>query len=76
MARDTRQLVEAAMTETASFMELGAKLQTAGVKYAFTTEAPMPPAYIIVIAGRTWFVVNEKYADDGSFTVNGLGLTQ
>ena len=72
----TAGTVQDAMTAASSFMGVGAKLKDAGVSYKFSTEAPMPPAYIVKIGGDTWFIVNEKYADDGSFTVNGMGLTQ
>lgn len=72
----TREAVQAAMTSASSFMDAGAQLKAAGIAYRFSTEAPMPPAYLITIDGGTWFIVNEKHADDGSFTVNGLGLTR
>jgi hypothetical protein len=73
---DTRQKIQVAMGQADSFMALGAVLKTSGINYRFSTEPPMPPAYLVSINGDIWFIVNEKYADDGSFTVNGLGLTQ
>jgi hypothetical protein len=71
-----RDLIKEAMAEADNFMDVGRKLRARGVKYQFSTEPPMPPAYLVTIDGGTWFVVNEKHADDGSFTVNGLGLTR
>ncbi len=39
-------------------------------------DPPMPSAYTVLIAGARWFIVNERYADDGSFAVNSIALTQ
>jgi hypothetical protein len=72
----TAEAVRAAMAAAANFMAVGAQLKAAGVKYRFSTEPPMPPAYIVTIGGSTWFIVNEKYADEGSYAVNGIGLTR
>jgi hypothetical protein len=68
--------IKAAMADAENWMKVGVQLKAAGIKYDFSTQAPMPPAYIIKVGGDTWFIVNEKYADDGSYTVNGMGLTQ
>ena len=76
-ARARREDVQAAMTAAANFMDVGARLRAAGIGCVFSiADPPMPPAYTVLIAGARWFIVNERYADDGSFAVNGIALTQ
>jgi hypothetical protein len=72
----TRAAVEQAMKSAANFMDVGRTLTEARIAYSFSTEMPMPPLFRVTIAGATWFIVNSKHADDGSFTVNGIALTQ
>lgn len=71
-----RANIQRAMTDSPAFMQIGDRLKRAGIKYTFSTEAPMPPTYLVMIGRERWFIVNEKHADDGSFIVNGMGLTQ
>jgi hypothetical protein len=52
--------IEAAVKNASSFMNIGAELKKAGIKYDFSTE--MIPMYIIKVSGNTIAIVNKKYA--------------
>jgi DNA-directed RNA polymerase subunit K/omega len=52
--------IEAAVKNASSFMNIGAELKKAGIKYDFSTE--MIAMYSIKVPGNTIAIVNKKYA--------------
>jgi hypothetical protein len=64
--------VEAAVKNATSFMNVGAELKKAGIKYDFSTS--MIPMYRIKVSGNTIAIVNKKYASDAEREVNGIAI--
>jgi hypothetical protein len=64
--------VETAVKNATSFMNVGAELKKAGIKYDFSTS--MMPMYRIKITGNTIAIVNKKYAADAERTVNDIAI--
>jgi DNA-directed RNA polymerase subunit K/omega len=56
----TLDKIEAAVKNASSFMNIGAELKKAGIKYDFSTE--MIAMYSIKVPGNTIAIVNKKYA--------------
>jgi Arc/MetJ-type ribon-helix-helix transcriptional regulator len=64
--------VEAAVKNATSFMNVGAELKKAGIKYDFSTS--MIPMYRIKVSGNTIAIVNKKYAAGAEREVNGIAI--
>ena len=64
--------VEAAVKNATSFMNVGAELKKAGIKYDFSTS--MIPMYRIKVSGSTIAILNKKYASDAEREVNGIAI--
>ena len=64
--------VEAAVKNATSFMNVGAELKKAGIKYDFSTS--MIPMYRIKVSGNTIAIVNKKYAAGAEREVNDIAI--
>jgi len=64
--------VEAAVKNATSFMNVGAELKKAGIKYDLSTS--MIPMYRIKVSGNTIAIVNKKYAAGAEREVNGIAI--
>jgi len=64
--------IEAAVKDATSFMNVGAELKKAGIKYDFTTS--MIPMYMIKVSGNTIAVVNKKYAAGAEREVKDIAI--
>jgi len=73
-ARDPLAVLKAAVEAASSFMGIGAELKKAGLKYHFSTEAPMPPLYRVTISGKSYLLVNKKYADKPDLVVGDVAI--
>ena len=62
--------IEAAVKNASSFMNVGAELKKAGIKYDFSTS--MIPMYTVKVSGNTIAIVNKKYVDDAEREVNNI----
>lgn len=64
--------IEAAVKNASSFMNVGAELKKAGIKYEFSTS--MIPMYTVKVSGNTIAIVNKKYVDDAEREVNNIAI--
>ena len=64
--------IEAAVKNASSFMNVGAELKKAGIKYDFSTS--MIPMYTVKVSGNTIAIVNKKYVDDAEREVNNIAI--
>jgi len=66
-------VTEAAVKNASSFMNVGAELKKAGIKYDFSTS--MIPMYSVKVPGNTIAIVNKKYVDgDAEREVNNIAI--
>jgi len=64
--------IEAAVKNATSFMNVGAELKKAGIKYDFTTS--MIPMYMIKVSGNTIAICNKKYAAGAEREVKDMAI--
>jgi hypothetical protein len=64
--------IEAAVKNATSFMNVGAELKKAGIKYDFSTS--MIPMYRIKVSGSIIAILNKKYASGAEREVNGIAI--
>lgn len=64
--------IEAAVKNASSFMNVGAELKKAGIKYDFSTS--MIPMYTVKVSGNRIAIVNKKYVDDAEREVNNIAI--
>ena len=64
--------IEAAVKNASSFMNVGAELKKAGIKYDFSTS--MIPMYTVKVSGNTIAIVNKKYAAGAEREVNNIAI--
>ena len=64
--------IEAVVKNASSFMNVGAELKKAGIKYDFSTS--MIPMYTVKVSGNTIAIVNKKYVDDAEREVNNIAI--
>jgi len=64
--------IEAAVKNASSFMNVGAELKKAGIKYDFSTS--MIAMYTVKVPGNTIAIVNKKYVDDAEREVNNIAI--
>jgi len=68
----TLDKIEAAVKNASSFMNIGAELKKAGIKYDFSTE--MIAMYSIKVPGNTIAIVNKKYVADAEREVGNYAI--
>ena len=68
----TLDKIEAAVKNASSFMNIGAELKKAGIKYDFSTE--MIAMYSIKVPGNTIAIVNKKYVDGAEREVGNYAI--
>jgi hypothetical protein len=64
--------IEAAVKNALSFMNVGAELRKAGIKYDFSTS--MIPMYMIKVSGTLIAIVNKKHANGPERVVNDIAI--
>ena len=64
--------IEAAVKNASSFMNVGAELKKAGIKYDFSTS--MIPMYTVKVSGNKIAIVNKKYAAGAEREVNNIAI--
>ena len=64
--------IEAAVKNASSFMNVGAELKKAGIKYDFSTS--MIPMYTVKVSGNTIAIVNKKYVAGAEREVNNIAI--
>lgn len=64
--------IESAVKNASSFMNVGAELKKAGIKYDFTTS--MIPMYMIKVSGNTIAICNKKYAAGAEREVKDIAI--
>ena len=64
--------IEAAVKGALSFMNVGAELRKAGIKYDFSTS--MIPMYMIKVSGTLIAIVNKKHANGPERVVNDIAI--
>lgn len=64
--------IEAVVKNATSFMNVGAELKKAGIKYDFTTS--MIPMYMIKVSGNTIAICNKKYAAGAEREVKDIAI--
>lgn len=64
--------IEAAVKNASSFMNVGAELKKAGIKYDFSTS--MIPMYTVKVSGNKIAIVNKKYAAGAEREVKDIAI--
>ena len=64
--------IEAAVKNASSFMNVGAELKKAGIKYDFSTS--MIPMYTVKVSGNKIAIVNKKYVAGAEREVNNIAI--
>lgn len=64
--------VEAVVKNASSFMNVGAELKKAGMKYSFSTS--MIPMYLVKVSGNAIAIVNKKYVKDADREVGDIAI--
>jgi hypothetical protein len=64
--------LKGAAKRAVKFVNLGQELKRLGIKYSFSTE-PLP-AYLVVIKGKKFAIVNKKYAEDPDAVVGEMAI--
>ena len=70
-ANPIEQLKEV-VEKASSFMNVGAELKKAGLKYDFSTS--MMPIYMVKIGGQNYAILSKKYADDADAYVGNIAI--
>jgi hypothetical protein len=69
------EALKAAVTAAKSFMDVGAELKKAKIKYNFSAgDFPVPANYTLTVGGTKYGIVNKKYAEDPDFVIGDIAV--
>jgi hypothetical protein len=71
-AKSVPDNIKEAVEAASSFMNVGAELKKARIKYDFST-SPLP-IYMIKVGGDKYAIINKKYADDPDLVVGDIAI--